>query len=99
MKPKTRKRILVAMSGGVDSAVAAYLLKEAGHEVVGATMKLWPDSECLRETEKSCCSLRDIQDARLVAAQLSIPHYVVDLAEIFKKKVINWDPVSMKLKP
>lgn len=74
-------RIAVAMSGGVDSSVAAALLLEGGVEVVGLTMKLWDDSRC--------CSLTDADDARAVARILKIPHYVVDAREQFERDVIT----------
>ena len=84
----TRERILVAMSGGVDSAAAAALLVEQGHEVVGVTLKLW----CYGGAEaspRSCCSLRDIEDARASAAALGIPHYVLDEETDFERAVIE----------
>jgi tRNA-specific 2-thiouridylase len=84
----TRERILVAMSGGVDSAVAAALLVEQGHEVVGATLKLW----CYGGTAavaRTCCSLRDIDDAKATAAALGIPHYVLDEETDFAREVID----------
>ena len=56
-----RQRVLVAMSGGVDSSVAAAILKEENYEVIGATMKIWPKELCGQEKEKSCCSLKDIE--------------------------------------
>lgn len=84
----TPKRILVAMSGGVDSSVAAALLAEEGHEVIGATMKTF----CYRDTPgaaKSCCGLEGISDARRVADRLGIPHYVFDVEEEFTRDVID----------
>jgi len=84
----TRERILVAMSGGVDSAAAAALLVEQGHDVVGVTLKLW----CYGGAEaspRSCCSLRDIEDARASAAALGIPHYVLDEETDFERAVID----------
>lgn len=83
-----RRRILVAMSGGVDSSLAAALLVEAGHEVVGATMKTF----CYSENEgpsKTCCGLDGIMDARRVADHLGIPHYVFDVEEEFTRDVID----------
>lgn len=79
------KRVMVAMSGGVDSSVAAIILRDAGHEVTGVTLKLWggeavPDS--------GCCSLEDVEDARRVAAQIGIPHYVFNMTEEFESKVV-----------
>jgi len=80
------------MSGGVDSSVAAALLVEAGdYEVIGITMQLWPKAWCnLPPTPKSCCSLRDAEDARAVAARLGIPFYVLDLVEDFQHHVIDY---------
>jgi tRNA-specific 2-thiouridylase len=79
------------MSGGVDSSCAAYLLKEAGYEVIGATLKLW-QGECSQQAEKKgrpCCSLDDLDDARQVANKLGIPFYVFDFSAAFKKCVID----------
>ena len=90
-----RERVVVAMSGGVDSSVAAALLVEAGYEVIGITMQLWPKEWCnLPPTPKSCCSMRDAEDARSVAAQLGIPFYVLDLAAEFQEKVIGYFAAS-----
>jgi len=85
MKPR---RILVAMSGGVDSSVAAALLVRAGHEVVGATMKTFCYSGEIASS-KTCCGLDGIQDARRVADTLGIPHYVFDVEEDFTRDVID----------
>jgi len=84
------RRILVAMSGGVDSSVAAAMLVEAGHEVVGATMKTfcYSDEEVARST-KTCCGLDGIQDARAVADRLGIRHYVFDVEREFTRDVID----------
>jgi tRNA-specific 2-thiouridylase len=81
-------RALVAMSGGVDSSVAAALVKEAGHEVVGVTLKLWsgPNGEA---PTAGCCTVSDAEDARRVAAQLDIPYYVLDYTEEFRGGVVN----------
>jgi tRNA-specific 2-thiouridylase len=76
-------RVLVAMSGGVDSSVAAALLVEQGHEVVGATLKLWGGP-----SDSGCCSVADVEDARRVAQQLGITHHVFNLTEEFDRKVV-----------
>ena len=81
-------RIAVAMSGGVDSSVAALLLKEEGHEVVGLSMQLWDHSREPGRTGR-CCTLDDIADARRAAWKLDIPHYVVNLEEEFRREVVS----------
>src|SRR5688572_27016529 len=81
-------RVVVAMSGGVDSSVAASLLVEAGHEVVGLSMQLY-DQRQGAETFGSCCSLDDLQDARRVATTLGIPHYIVNFQEAFTRTVVR----------
>jgi len=83
-----RGRVVVAMSGGVDSAVAAGLLVEAGCEVVGVTMQLYDHGEAVGRAG-SCCAGRDVRDARAVAEHLGIPHYVVDYQESFRRAVID----------
>ncbi len=90
MKSHKQKRVVVAMSGGVDSSVCAYLLKKEGWDVVGVTIKTWGDDSCRDEKSKGCCSLRDIDDARSVARKLDIPFYVMDLSVDFKEKVIDY---------
>lgn len=85
---REKVRVAVAMSGGVDSSVAAALLKKKGYEVIGLTMQLWP-REQLQESERSCCGIGAVEDARLVAAVLGIPHYVINTREIFEKKVVK----------
>lgn len=77
------------MSGGVDSSVCAHILKERGYEPIGVTIKTWSSSECHDERSKGCCSIRDIDDARSVARKIGIPHYVLDLSEGFREKVIE----------
>lgn len=86
----SKGRVLVAMSGGVDSSVAAALLKEQGYEVIGATMQVWDYSQCdIEEGTGTCCSSLDVDDARAVANQLDIPFYVLNCEEQFKTSVIN----------
>src|ERR1051325_7255629 len=88
--PQNKKeRVVVAMSGGVDSSVCAHLLKEEGYDVIGVTIKTWGNDECKDEKSKGCCSIRDIDDARSVARRIGIPYYVLDLSSDFKEKVID----------
>jgi tRNA-specific 2-thiouridylase len=82
----TKARVLVAMSGGVDSSVAAALLVRQGHDVVGVTMKLFEDGAAL--PDRPCCSLDATSDARRVAEQLGIPHYVLNMVDHFGRDVI-----------
>jgi tRNA-specific 2-thiouridylase len=77
-------KVLVAMSGGVDSSVAAALLLDAGHEVTGCTMRLWGG-----QSDTGCCSVADVDDARRVAQQLGIPHYVFDFGDDFTAGVVE----------
>lgn len=79
------KRVLVGMSGGVDSSVAAWLLREQGYEVVGTTFKLW--NEPTRDTK--CCSIDDVRDARFVCHQLGLPHYMFNYEQLFRKQVVD----------
>lgn len=84
-----KQRVLLGMSGGVDSSVAGYLLREQGYEVVGVTMKVWPQ-DCITRAEDKCCGPSAIADARGVAHALGFPHYVVDEADQFEKLVIDY---------
>ena len=85
-----KKRVVLGMSGGVDSAVAAYLLREQGYEVIGVTMQVWQDDHGFKEREGGCCSLSAVDDARMVADTLDIPFYVMNFKEVFKEKVIDY---------
>lgn len=79
------------MSGGVDSSVAAYLLKEQGYDVIGITMQIWQDEETkVQEENGGCCGLSAVDDARRVAADLEIPYYVMNFKEEFKTHVIDY---------
>jgi tRNA-specific 2-thiouridylase len=78
-----RAKVMVMMSGGVDSSVAAAMLRDAGHDVTGVTLKLWGG-----ESDSGCCSVSDVEDARRVAAQLGIPHYVFNFADAFDESVV-----------
>jgi len=84
-----KQRVLLGMSGGVDSSVAGYLLREQGYDVVGVTMKVWPQ-DCISRAEDKCCGPQAIADARGVAHSLGIPHYVVDEADQFERVVIDY---------
>jgi tRNA-specific 2-thiouridylase len=81
-------RALIAMSGGVDSSVAAYIMKEQKYDCIGITIKLFNSDDLCDKQEKSCCSLKDVEDARSVANKLQIPYYVFNFSDDFKNKVI-----------
>src|SRR5471030_72419 len=85
-----KKKVLIGMSGGVDSSVAAYLLKQQGYEVIGATMQIWQSDDEFEEKEGGCCSLSAVEDARRVCDKLDIPFYVLNFRDYFKEKVIDY---------
>lgn len=88
MNDNSKKTVLVAMSGGVDSAVAAFLLKEQGYNLIGVTMKTWGYDD-IPEKDSGCCSLETIYSARNVASQLGFSHYTMDFTDKFNKVVIS----------
>lgn len=85
---KSNIKVLVAMSGGVDSSVAAMMLKKSGYDVVGVTLQLY-NASSVPGKSKACCGIKDIHDARTVASQIDIPHYVMDYESVFKQEVIE----------
>lgn len=86
-----KKKVVIGMSGGVDSSVAAYLLKEQGYDVVGVTMQIWQEEEqTIQEENGGCCGLSAVDDARRVAADLGIPYYVMNFRKEFQKNVIDY---------
>ena len=96
MKRKKRKsinekKVIVGLSGGVDSSVAAWLLKQEGYEVIGVTMQIWQDEEeTVQEENGGCCALSAVDDARRVAQLLDIPYYVMNFKKEFKTNVMDY---------
>lgn len=87
----SKKTVVVGMSGGVDSSVAAYLLKKQGYDVIGVTMQIWQDDDPLIQEENGgCCGTSAVWDARAVAERLEIPYYVMNFKDDFKKYVIDY---------
>ena len=85
-----KERIIVAMSGGVDSSVAALLLHESGYDVIGVTMRLWKSTQKSNKFSKQCCSVDDIEDARIVCDAIGIPHYVFNFENEFQQHVVDY---------
>ena len=86
----SKGKVLMAMSGGIDSSIAAILLHQSGYEVIGITMKTW-DYATSGSTKKEtgCCNLDTINDARAVAVKLGFPHYILDLKEEFNNSIVK----------
>lgn len=90
MSVKNKNRLAVAMSGGVDSSMAAAFLKEEGYEIIGLTMHLWNPAQDEPGSFGRCCSWEDIRDARRVADALGFPHYVINLREAFEEEIVQY---------
>lgn len=87
----SQKKVVIGMSGGVDSSAAAYLLKQAGYDVIGVTMQIWQDEDTETQEESGgCCGLSAVEDARRVACSLEIPYYVMNFKNEFKTAVIDY---------
>src|SRR5687767_10659884 len=84
------KRVVVAMSGGVDSSVAAALLVEQGYDVIGMMMRLWSEESESGTGQNRCCTLDSMHDARRIASKLDIPFYVLDTQDVFKRTIVNF---------
>ncbi len=85
------EKVVIGMSGGVDSSVAAYLLRKQGYDVIGVTMQIWQDEDiCSMEEKGGCCGLSAVEDARRVASVLDIPYYVMNFKQEFKENVIDY---------
>lgn len=85
------EKVVVGMSGGVDSSVAAYLLQKQGYDVIGITMQIWQDEDvCSMEENGGCCGLSAVEDARRVASVLDIPYYVMNFKQEFRENVIDY---------
>ncbi|HEX3719580.1 MAG TPA: tRNA 2-thiouridine(34) synthase MnmA [Verrucomicrobiae bacterium] len=89
MSDARKTRVIIGMSGGVDSSAAAALLLEQGYDVVGITLKLWPQ-DCVSRAEDKCCGPQAVTDARSVCHKLGIPYYLIDEADAFQKQVIAY---------
>lgn len=89
MNSDSKKRVVVGMSGGVDSSAAAAVLIEQGYDVIGITLKLWPQ-DCVSRAEDKCCGPQAVMDARSVSSKLKIPYYLVDESEDFQSQVIQY---------
>ena len=85
-----KKKVIVGMSGGVDSSVAACLLKKAGYDVMGVTMQIWQSEEEIQDNPGGCCSLTAVEEARRVAQDIGIPYYVINFKQEFQENVIDY---------